>query len=89
MSAEPNQAVKKRWPSSVTYRRCCLAEKIQSDHNILIIQKTYKSFDYKFYGDFSKKQINEFVKTQQKDFNKILKFLKIKKISSELKYKVY
>ena len=57
--------------------------------HILMIQKSYKSFDYKFYGDFSKKQINEFVKTQQKDFNKILKFLKIKKINSRLKYKVY
>lgn len=54
-----------------------------------MIQKSYKSFDYKFYGEFSKKQINEFVKTQQKDFNKILKFLKIKNNNNKLKYKVF
>ena len=54
-----------------------------------MIQKSYKSFDYEFYGDYSKKQINEFVKTQQKDFNKILKFLHIKEIDNKLKYKVF
>jgi len=54
-----------------------------------MIQKSYKSFDYEFYGDFSKKQINGFMKTQQKDLNRILKFLKIKKINDKLKYKVF
>jgi|GEM_PF-2486282 len=54
-----------------------------------MIQKSYKTFDYEFYGDFSKKQINGFMKTQQKDLNKILKFLKIKKINDKLKYKVF
>ena len=53
------------------------------------MEEKSKYFDYYFYGEFGKKEITDFVDTQERDLEKILGFLNVDDLRARFSYKVY